>query len=109
MNSNSEAVEIVAQNDDTKYTLGSVLNHILLHQTVIGQEAIKQLEMAGDYPDIVIGCAGGGSNFAEIAFPLLGEQLRRGQSFRAIVVESAACQSMTRGQYGYDFCDSVNL
>ncbi|MDP7622393.1 MAG: pyridoxal-phosphate dependent enzyme, partial [SAR324 cluster bacterium] len=89
----SEAVEVAAQNDDTKYALGSVLNHVLLHQTVIGQEAIKQMDMAGDYPDIVIGCAGGGSNFAGIAFPFLGEQLRGGQSVRAIAVEPAACPS----------------
>ena len=105
----SEAVEVAAQNDDTKYALGSVLNHVLLHQTVIGQEAIKQMEMAGDYPDIVIGCAGGGSNFAGIAFPFLGEQLRGGKSIRAIAVEPAACPSMTRGQYAYDFGDTGNL
>jgi len=76
---------------------------------VIGQEAIKQMEMAGDYPDIVIGCAGGGSNFAGIAFPFLGAQLRGGQSVRAIAVEPAACPSMTRGQYAYDFGDTGNL
>jgi len=105
----SEAVEVAAQNDDTKYALGSVLNHVLLHQTVIGQEAIKQMDMAGDYPDIVIGCAGGGSNFAGIAFPFLGEQLRGGSSVRAIAVEPAACPSMTRGQYAYDFGDTGNL
>ena len=105
----SEAVEVAAQNDDTKYALGSVLNHVLLHQTVIGQEAIKQMEMADDYPDIVIGCAGGGSNFAGIAFPFLGAQLRGGQSVRAIAVEPAACPSMTRGQYAYDFGDTGNL
>ncbi len=73
----SEAVEMAAQRDDTKYALGSVLNHVLLHQTVIGLEALKQIEMAGDYPDIVIGCTGGGSNFAGIAFPFLGEQAAR--------------------------------
>ena len=105
----SEAVEVAAQNDDTKYALGSVLNHVLLHQTVIGQEAIKQMDMADDYPDIVIGCAGGGSNFAGIAFPFLGAQLRGGQSVRAIAVEPAACPSMTRGQYAYDFGDTGNL
>ncbi len=105
----SEAVEVAAQNDDSKYALGSVLHHVLLHQTVIGQEAIKQMDMAGDYPDIVIGCAGGGSNFAGIAFPFLGEQLRGGQSVRAIAVEPAACPSMTRGQYAYDFGDTGNL
>ena len=76
----SEAVEVAAQHDDTKYALGSVLNHVLLHQTVVGQEAIAQMEMAGDYPDIVIGCTGGGSNFAGIAFPFLGRQLRGGRA-----------------------------
>ena len=105
----SEAVEVAAQRDDTKYALGSVLNHVLLHQTVIGQEAIKQMEMAGDYPDVVVGCAGGGSNFAGIAFPFIGEQLRGGQSIRAVAVEPAACPSMTRGQYAYDFGDTGNL
>jgi len=75
----SEAVELAAQRDDTNYSLGSVLNHVLMHQTVIGQEAIKQMEMAGDYPDVVIGCAGGGSNFSGIAFPFIGEQLRGGK------------------------------
>ena len=79
----SEAVEVAARRDDTKYALGSVLNHVLLHQTVIGQEAMKQFEMAGDYPDIVIGCTGGGSNFAGIAFPFLGAQLRGGRKRRA--------------------------
>ena len=105
----SEAVELAAQRDDTKYSLGSVLNHVLLHQTVIGQEAIKQMEMAGDYPDVVIGCAGGGSNFSGIAFPFIGEQLRGGKKIRAIAVEPAACPSMTRGQYAYDFGDTGNL
>ncbi|HIA56476.1 MAG TPA: TrpB-like pyridoxal phosphate-dependent enzyme [Candidatus Lambdaproteobacteria bacterium] len=105
----SEAVELAAQRDDTKYSLGSVLNHVLLHQTVIGQEAIKQMEMAGDYPDVVIGCAGGGSNFSGIAFPFIGEQLRGGKKIRAVAVEPAACPSMTRGQYAYDFGDTGNL
>ncbi len=73
----SEAVEDAATRDDTKYSLGSVLNHVLLHQTVVGEEAIKQMEMAGDYPDVVIGCTGGGSNFAGIAFPFLRERLMR--------------------------------
>ena len=78
----SEAVEVAATHDDTKYALGSVLNHVLLHQTVIGQEAMLQLEMAGDYPDIVVGCTGGGSNFAGIAFPFIGAQLRGGTKVR---------------------------
>ncbi len=105
----SEAVELAAQRDDTNYSLGSVLNHVLMHQTVIGQEAIKQMEMAGDYPDVVIGCAGGGSNFSGIAFPFIGEQLRGGKKIRTVAVEPAACPSMTRGKYAYDFGDTGNL
>ncbi len=105
----SEAVEVAATSDDTKYALGSVLNHVLLHQTVIGEEAIAQMEMAGDYPDVVIGCAGGGSNFGGIAFPFIGEGLRGGQKVRAIAVEPAACPTMTRGKYAYDFGDTGHL
>lgn len=105
----SEAVEVAAKNDDTKYALGSVLNHVLLHQTVIGQEAIEQMEMAGDYPDIVIACAGGGSNFAGLAFPFIGVKLRGGPSPKVIAVEPAACPTMTRGQFAYDFGDTGHL
>ncbi|MBT3371178.1 MAG: TrpB-like pyridoxal phosphate-dependent enzyme [Rhodospirillaceae bacterium] len=105
----SEAVELAAQRDDTKYSLGSVLNHVLLHQSVIGVEAIAQMEMADDYPDIVIGCAGGGSNFAGLAFPFLGAQLRGGKKVRIIASEPAACPSLTRGTYAYDFGDTGNL
>jgi tryptophan synthase beta chain len=105
----SEAVEVAATHDDTKYALGSVLNHVLLHQTVIGQEAIKQLEMANDYPDVVIACTGGGSNFAGIAFPFIGAQLRGGKKTRIIAVEPAACPSLTRGKYAYDFGDTGHL
>ena len=105
----SEAVEVAAQNDDTKYSLGSVLNHVLLHQTVIGREAIEQMEMAGDYPDIVVGCTGGGSNFAGSVFPFLGRQLRDGQNVRIIAAEPAACPSLTRGRYAYDFGDTAHL
>lgn len=105
----SEAVEVAAQRDDTKYALGSVLNHVLLHQTVVGQEAMAQLEMAGDYPDVIVGCTGGGSNFAGIVFPFLGEQLRGGQSVRIVAVEPAACPTLTRGQYAYDFGDTGHL
>src|SRR6185436_2551861 len=83
----SEAVEMAAQRDDTKYSLGSVLNHVLLHQTVIGQEAMLQLEEAGDYPDVIVGCTGGGSNFAGIVFPFLGEQLRGGRKVRVVATE----------------------
>ena len=105
----SEAVEIAAQRDDTNYALGSVLNHVLLHQTVTGLEAIAQLEMADDYADVVIGCAGGGSNFAGIAFPFIGAQLRGGPKVRAVAVEPAACPTLTRGRYAYDFGDTAHL
>jgi tryptophan synthase beta chain len=105
----SEAVEVAATRGDTNYALGSVLNHVLLHQTVIGQEAVAQMEMAGDYPDIVIGCTGGGSNFAGIAFPFIGAQLRGGKKIRAIAVEPAACPSLTRGRYAYDFGDTGHM
>jgi tryptophan synthase beta chain len=105
----SEAVEIAAQRDDTKYALGSVLNHVLLHQTVVGQEAMAQMEMANDYPDVIVGCTGGGSNFAGIVFPFLGAQLRGGKKVRIVAVEPAACPSLTRGQYAYDFGDTAHL
>jgi tryptophan synthase beta chain len=105
----SEAVEIAAQAPDTNYALGSVLNHVLLHQTVVGQEAMQQLEMANDYPDVIVGCSGGGSNFAGIAFPVLGAQLRGGKKVRVVAVEPAACPSLTRGKYAYDFGDTGHL
>ena len=105
----SEAVEVAAKNADTKYALGSVLNHVLMHQTVIGLEAIEQMEDADAYPDIVIGCAGGGSNFAGIAFPFIGKALRDKKSIRAIAVEPAACPSLTRGKYAFDFGDTGHL
>ena len=105
----SEAVEVAATRDDTKYALGSVLNHVLLHQTVIGQEAMAQLEMADDYPDIVVGCTGGGSNFAGIAFPFIGAGLRGGRKARIIAIEPSACPSLTRGVYAYDFGDTGKM
>jgi tryptophan synthase beta chain len=105
----SEAVEVAAQRDDTKYALGSVLNHVLLHQSVIGQEAIVQLDAADDYPDVVIGCTGGGSNFAGLAFPFIGAALRAGRSTRVLAVEPSACPSLTRGTYAYDFGDTGHL
>ncbi len=105
----SEAVEVAAKNPDTKYSLGSVLNHVLLHQTVIGIEAIEQMEAADAYPDVVIGCAGGGSNFAGIAFPFLGKKLRDKRDVRVIAVEPAACPSLTRGRYAFDFGDTSHL
>ena len=105
----SEAVEVAATREDTKYALGSVLNHVLLHQTVVGQEAVKQMEMAGDDPDIIIACTGGGSNFAGIVFPFLGAQLRGGKKRRIVAVEPAACPSLTKGKYAYDFGDTGHL
>ena len=105
----SEAVEMAAQRDDTKYSLGSVLNHVLLHQTVIGQEAMLQLADAGATPDIVIGCAGGGSNFAGIAFPFVGEKAKGRMNVRIIAVEPASCPTLTRGTYAYDFGDTGHL
>ena len=105
----SEAVEVAATNPDTNYSLGSVLNHVLLHQTVIGIEAIEQMEMAGHWPDVVIGCAGGGSNFAGIAFPFVGKKIREGKDVRIVAVEPAACPTLTRGKYAYDFGDTGHL
>lgn len=105
----SEAVEVAAMNDDTHYSLGSVLNHVMHHQTVIGQEAMQQIGDAGDYPDIIIGCAGGGSNFAGISFPFLGANIREDKKTRIIAVEPAACPSLTKGIYAYDFGDVAKL
>jgi tryptophan synthase beta chain len=105
----SEAVEVAAKNADTNYSLGSVLNHVLLHQTVIGLEALEQMELAGHWPDIVIGCAGGGSNFSGLAFPFLGRKLRERKAVRVIAAEPAACPSLTRGRYAYDFGDTAHL
>ncbi|MEK9774812.1 MAG: TrpB-like pyridoxal phosphate-dependent enzyme [Quisquiliibacterium sp.] len=105
----SEAVEIAAQRDDTKYALGSVLNHVLLHQTIVGQEAIEQMAMADAYPDVIVGCTGGGSNFSGIAFPFIGAGLRGGAKPRIVAVEPAACPSLTRGRYAYDFGDTGHM
>ncbi|MCL6646300.1 MAG: TrpB-like pyridoxal phosphate-dependent enzyme, partial [Dehalococcoidia bacterium] len=105
----SEAVEDAAMREDTKYSLGSVLNHVLLHQTVIGQEAIAQMEMAGEYPDVVIGCAGGGSNAAGLIFPFMKDRLAGKTSTRFLAVEPASCPSLTKGEYRYDFGDTAGL
>ncbi|HYG90283.1 MAG TPA: TrpB-like pyridoxal phosphate-dependent enzyme [Azospirillum sp.] len=104
----SEAVERAVQRDDTKYALGSVLNHVLLHQTIIGEEAMAQMEMAGDEPDVVIGCTGGGSNFAGLAFPYLREKLK-GKAVRVLAAEPASCPTLTKGVYAYDFGDTGHL
>jgi len=105
----SEAVEVAAGADDTNYSLGSVLNHVCLHQTVIGQEAIAQMEMAGEEPDVVIGCVGGGSNFAGLSFPFLRRNLREGSRTRFVGAEPAACPTLTRGAYRYDFGDTMGM
>jgi len=105
----SEAVEVAATTDGVKYSLGSVLNHVLLHQTVIGQEALKQFELADDYPDVIIAPTGGGSNFSGISFPFIGRKLRGEQDVRVLAVEPAACPSLTRGKYAYDFGDTAMM
>jgi tryptophan synthase beta chain len=104
----SEAVEDAATREDTNYSLGSVLNHVLLHQTVIGQEAREQMEMAGGQPDVVIGCAGGGSNFSGLAFPFLADKIA-GREMTMLAVEPAACPTLTRGHYAYDFGDTAKM
>jgi tryptophan synthase beta chain len=106
----SEAVEVAAlSNGAKKYSLGSVLNHVLMHQSVIGEEALKQMDMAGEYPDVVIGCVGGGSNFAGIAFPFLRENLLNGQRTRLLAVEPQATPSMTKGIYAFDYGDTAKM
>ena len=105
----SEAVEVAAKNDDTHYALGSVLNHVALHQTVIGQEALEQMALADAYPDFVVGCVGGGSNFAGIAMPFVGQNIKNGKKTRIIAVEPTACPSMTKGVYAYDYGDTEKL
>ncbi len=103
----SEAIEDAAGRDDTKYSLGSVLNHVLLHQTVIGQEAKKQMEIAGDYPDVLIASHGGGSNFAGLAFPFLRDKIKEKKALRVIAAEPAACPTLTKGKREYDFGDTA--
>lgn len=105
----SEAMEIAAQDPYTKYSLGSVLNHVCLHQTIIGQEALLQLEKAGDYPDVVIGCFGGGSNFSGIAFPFIRENITNGKKTRFVTVEPSSCPKLTKGKFMYDFGDSAGM
>jgi tryptophan synthase beta chain len=106
----SEAVEVAATSGGkTKYSLGSVLNHVLMHQTVIGQEALDAMEELGEYPDVVIGCVGGGSNFAGLAFPFLERNLTQGKKTRFVAVEPASCPTLTRGTYTYDFGDTVGM
>ena len=104
----SEAVEDAATRDDTRYALGSVLNHVLLHQTVIGQEAMKQMEISGDFPDIIIGCVGGGCNFAGLSFPFVRDKIN-GKDIRFIAAEPASCPTLTKGEFRYDFGDTAQL
>jgi tryptophan synthase beta chain len=106
----SEAVEVAVKSGGTKkYSLGSVLNHVLMHQTVIGEEALKQMDLAGEYPDVVIGCVGGGSNFAGIAYPFLRQNLKDGQRTRLVAVEPTATPSLTKGVYAFDYGDTAKM
>jgi len=105
----SEAMEIAVQDPYTKYSLGSVLNHVILHQTIIGQEALLQMEKAGDYPDVVIGCFGGGSNFSGIAFPFLRERLQNNKKTRLLTIEPSSCPKLTKGKFTYDFGDNAGM
>ncbi|MFZ6051363.1 TrpB-like pyridoxal phosphate-dependent enzyme [Halocola ammonii] len=105
----SEAIEVAAGDEGTKYALGSVLNHVLLHQTIIGQEAVKQMEMAGDEPNVVIAPFGGGSNFAGLAFPFLKQNMTEGKSIRCLAVEPSSCPKLTKGKFQYDFGDTIGM
>ncbi|HEV8681862.1 MAG TPA: TrpB-like pyridoxal phosphate-dependent enzyme [Actinomycetota bacterium] len=105
----SEAIEVAAQNPDTKYSLGSVLNHVLLHQTVVGLEAKRQMEMAGEEPDVVIGCVGGGSNYAGFSYPFMADKLAGKSGARFVATEPAACPTLTKGQFAYDFGDTGQM
>jgi len=105
----SEAIEDTVKHPGTKYSLGSVLNHVCLHQTVIGQEAIKQMEMAGEEPDVIIGCIGGGSNFAGLSFPFLQKKIKEKKNYRVIAVEPTSCPSVTKGELRYDFGDTAEM
>ncbi len=105
----SEAMEVAVQDPYTKYALGSVLNHVILHQTIIGEEALIQMAKADDYPDVVLGCFGGGSNFSGIAFPFLRENLLRGKKTRLVTIEPASCPKLTKGKFMYDFGDQSGM
>ncbi len=105
----SEAIEVAASREDTNYSLGSVLNHVLMHQTIIGLEAVKQFEKVGDFPDVVVAPFGGGSNFAGISFPFLQYKLREGKKLRAVAVEPASCPKLTKGEFRYDYGDTAGF
>ena len=105
----SEAIEMAGPNEHVKYSLGSVLNHVLLHQTIVGNEALEQMNMADDYPDILIGCTGGGSNFSGLVFPFIGKKFRENKNIRVIACEPRSCPSLTKGKYAYDFGDTGHV
>jgi tryptophan synthase beta chain len=105
----SEAIEDTVRSKSTRYSLGSVLNHVLMHQTVIAQEAIRQMEQAGEEPDVLIGCVGGGSNFAGLTFPFLRRKLVEQKPYRIVAVEPSACPTLTQGEYRYDFGDTAGM
>src|SRR5207342_1563715 len=105
----SEAVEDAATHEDTNYALGSVLGHVLLHQTVIGLEAQKQMAMAGEEPDVIVGCVGGGSNYAGLSYPFMAEKLRGNSQTRFLAAEPAACPTLTKGRYAYDYGDTAMI
>jgi tryptophan synthase beta chain len=106
----SEAIEVAATNDDTNYSIGSCLNHVLLHQTVVGLEAKEQMEMAGEVPDVVVGCVGGGSNYGGLAYPFMADRLRGDRpNMRFLATEPAACPTLTRGRFAYDFGDTGQM
>lgn len=105
----SEAVEVATKNSDTKYCLGSVLNHVLLHQTIIGEECISQMAAFGEIPDVIIGCTGGGSNFAGLSFPFIREKLKGNMNPLIRAVEPSACPSLTKGVYAYDYGDTAGM
>jgi tryptophan synthase beta chain len=105
----SEALEVAATHEDTKYSLGSVFNHVLMHQTIIGLETKKQMEMAGEQPDLIVGCVGGGSNYGGFSYPWMGDQLAGKLDARFIATEPAACPTLTRGQFAYDFGDTAEM
>lgn len=105
----SEALEVVMKKNNSRYALGSVLNHVLLHQTIVGQELKKQMEIVGEMPDVIVGCCGGGSNFAGVVFPFLADQLMGGKKIRYVGTEPDSCPSLTKGQYRYDFGDASGM
>jgi tryptophan synthase beta chain len=105
----SEAIEDTVKHPHTKYSLGSVLNHVCLHQTVVGQETLRQMEMAGEEPDAIFGCVGGGSNFAGLVFPFLHKKITEKKKYRIVAVEPTACASMTKGELRYDFGDTAEM